>query len=289
MPKQLPVSDRDTPLGQFFTDLERLRDIFKQLTAMPKLEKRILVLHGVGGVGKTSLLRMFRFHCKGAHIPIALASGDETRSAVDVLNRWANDLEEDAIALPTFAKAFDYYRAVQAKAVEQAEKIGEKLAKDAAKTITETVLSTIPGIGPILGKLGGMSVEALIDWLRGQGFAKVDIDLMLDPTKRLTDDFLFDIEKIAPTRRIVLMLDTFEKMTTLEDWTCDLAHRLHPNLLLVIAGRSIPDWDPRWMGWLAQAQVEEIELMSPDVMRELVRRYYKTLTNRELDIVQAEG
>jgi len=173
--------------------------------------------------------------------------------------------------------------------VDQAETVSQKLAKGAAKTITETVLSTIPGIGPILGKLGGMSAEAFVDWLRGQGFAKPDIDLLLDPTKRLTDDFLADIAKIAPTRRVVLMLDTLEKITGLEAWMCNLAQGLHPNLLLVVAGRGLPNWDRRWVGWLAEAYVEEIELMPPEVMSDLVQRYYELLTHRELDFVQAEG
>ena len=44
-----------------------------------------------------------------------------------------------------------------------------------------------------------------------------------------------DIAKAAATRRIVLMLDTFEQMTTLDDWVCQLVRSLHPNTLVVIA------------------------------------------------------
>ena len=128
--------------------------------------------------------------------------------------------------------------------------------------------SAIPVIGPIAGALGGMGAEALVDWLRGQGFAKADIDLLLDPAKKLTDDFLADIERVAPKRRLVLMLDTFEQLSALEDWARDLAQRLHPNVLLVLAGRAMPNWDRAWPGWLAQAHVEELKPMTDDVMRD---------------------
>ncbi|HJW84035.1 MAG TPA: hypothetical protein VJ754_07000 [Anaerolineae bacterium] len=59
-------TDFDKDLLTYFTDVEYLRDAFKQKVAAPTLTKRLLVIHGVGGVGKSSLLRMFRLHCKGA-------------------------------------------------------------------------------------------------------------------------------------------------------------------------------------------------------------------------------
>ena len=72
------------------------------------------------------------------------------------------------------------------------------------------------------------------------------------------------------------MLDTFEQLSALEDWARDLAQRLHPNVLLVISGRAMPNWGHAWSGWLAQAHVEELKPMTDDVMRTLIRRYYAT-------------
>jgi len=302
-------SDLDKDLLAYFTDVEHLRNAFKNSIATPKLMKRLLIIHGVGGIGKSSLMKMFRLQCKSMNVPIGLTSGDESKSALDVLTRWTVDLKMDGIELPVFNKTFEHYRAIQAKVDKQSKKalnghghVAEFAGKAASKTaeavagafVGAALGSVIPGIGTAIGGalggiLGGMGAEALVDWLRGQGFAKPDIDLLLDPTKRMTDDFLADIDKIAPKRRIVLMLDTYEKMIMLEDWTCNLAQSLSPNLLLVIAGRGVPNWDRRWVGWLAQADVEEIELMPYAVMSNLVRRYYKTLTDSVLDTAQAEG
>lgn len=294
--------NHDKELSEFFTDVEHLRDWFKNAVAAPTLPKRLLVIHGVGGVGKSSLLRMFRLHCKSVSVPVALASGDEAKSALDVLTRWTEDLKADGIALPTFGKTYEHYRAIQAKVENESAKTAEKLAKGAAKTVIETAASTIPGVGPLVGKLGGMGAEALVDWLRGF-LTKPDIDLLLDPAKKLTDDFLADVANAANKRRIVLMLDTFEQMTALDDWARDVAQRvgqisnlpegqiknLSYGVLLVIAGRALPNWSRAWDGFIANAQIEELKPMTEEVMRELIQRYYATMRGGEPNPTQVEA
>lgn len=301
-------SDFDKDLFAYFTDVDYLRDLFKALVSAPALPKRLLVIHGVGGVGKSSLLRMFRLHCKGAHVPVALASGDEQKSAFDVLARWTDDLKADGVAFPSFGKTFEHYRAIQAKVDEQAKKAQDtrsRMADIASKAASKTaeaaggalagaaIGSVIPGIGTAVGAtlggvLGGTGAEALVDWLRG--FLKQpDIDLLLDPVKKLTDDFLADVAQAADKRRIVLMLDTFEQMTALDYWVREVAQRLHANVLFVIAGRVLLSWSHAWDGWLAHAQIEELKPMSKGNMRELVQRYYATMRGGEPNPAQVEA
>ena len=122
-----------------------------------------------------------------------------------------------------------------------------------------------------------------------RGFKKPDIDLLLDPAKKLTDDFLTDIAKVAEKRRVVLMLDTFEQMTALDDWTREVAQRLNPNVLFVIAGRALPNWSRAWDSWQKNAQVEELKPMTEDVMRDLVWRYYATMHGGEPDPKQVDA
>lgn len=294
-------------IADYFTDMEHLRDLFKTLVAAPILPKRLLVMHGLGGVGKSSLLRMFRLHCKSMHIPVALASGEEANSAVDVLANWADDLRAEGIKLPIFTKTIEHYRAIQAKVDEQVRKAqdgrskaldivgkaGSKTAEAVSGAIAGAAIgSIIPGIGTAAGSalggaLGGMGAEALMDWLNGF-LKKPDIDLFLDAAKRLTNDFLNDLAQAAPKHRLVLMLDTYEQMSAVDDWTRDLAQRVPPNVLLVIAGREMVNWDRQWPGWMAQAEVHPLEPMTPDVMRELVRNYYATQVGGEPDPTQVE-
>lgn len=84
---------QDLELEKYFTDVEALRDWFDKAIVADTLPKRLLVIWGVGGIGKSSLLRMFRLNCKTARVPVGLASGDEAKSAVDVLTRWGEDLK----------------------------------------------------------------------------------------------------------------------------------------------------------------------------------------------------
>ena len=307
----------DVDLSDYFTDVEDLRDAFKASVAEPMPTKRLFVIHGVGGAGKSSLLQMFRLHCKGVHVPVALASGDEAKSALDVLYRktetgedrgWVSDLKVDGVRFPKFDVSYEHYRAIQAKVDEQAKKAQDargRMANIAGKAASKTaeaasgalagaaIGSIIPGIGTAIGGalggvLGGMGAEALVDWLRG--FLKQpDIDLLLDPTKKLTDDFLADVAPAADKRRIVLLLDTFEQMTALDDWAREVAQRLPANALFVIAGRALPNWSRAWPSWMANAQVEELKPMTEDNMRELVRRYYATMRGGEPNPAQVEA
>ncbi len=281
MPKQSNQSNYDTDLFQFFTDVEDLRRIFSHTVEAPSLQKPMLVIHGVGGVGKSSLLRMLRFYCKQKGIPVGLASGDEAKSAIETLAQWSMNLKDAGIKLKTFSKNYEQYQAIQAKVEEQTrkaidlrEKAVNSVGKATAKTLVEMMASTIPVVGPIASAVGGMGAEAFVDWLHGF-LSKPEIDLLLDPTKKLSTNFLEDIEKASAKQRFVLMLDAFEQLSSLEDWVCNLAKELSPNILLVLAGRAVPEWDRKWPGWLARANVQELKPMTDDVMRELIRRYYE--------------
>jgi len=297
-------TDFDNDLLSYFTDVEHLRNAFKEYVASPKLPKRLIVIHGVGGVGKSSLLRMFRLFCKSEKIPVALASGDDAKSVFDVLTRWTEDLKGDGSKFSALGKTLESYRAIQAKVEGQAKKSQNKVADIASKAASKTaetaggallgaaIGSVIPGVGTAIGGalggvVGGMGAEALTDWLRGF-LSKPDIDLLLDPAKRLSADFLDDITKIAEKKRVVLLLDTFEHLSALEDWVGEVAQKIHLNVLLVIAGRKLPDWN-LWSGWMMNAQVEELKPMTEDVMRELIRRYYATMRGGEPDSVQVDA
>jgi tetratricopeptide (TPR) repeat protein/uncharacterized membrane protein len=300
-------TDFDNNLQSYFTDMEHLRGAFKKYVSAITLSKRLFVIHGVGGAGKSSLLRMFRIHCRSEKIHVALASGDDAKSVFDIIMHWMNDLKTDGVKFSSLSKTMETYHAIQAKVNDQAIKTqnaSRQIADIASKTASKTaetaggalmgaaIGSIFPGVGTAIGGalggvLGGMGAEALADWLRGF-LTKPDIDLLLDPSQKLTSDFLDDIAKAAEKQRIVLMLDTFEQMTALDDWARDVAQRIHPNVLIVIAGRKLPDWNRAWQGWMINAQVEELKPMTEDIMRELIRRYYATMRGGEPDPEQVE-
>jgi tetratricopeptide (TPR) repeat protein len=285
----------DSDLEQFFTDAEYACQAFEDLVSADAMPKRLLVIHGVGGVGKSTLLKMYRLSCYRRGIPVALVGAEDAPSSVDVLSGWADDLSRMGVKLRTFANTLDHYRALGAKVEEEAKKAkeamrgaAEKAGKAAAKTAVEMVASAIPVIGPLAAALGGAGTEAAIDWLRGF-LSKPDLDLYLDPSKRLTTDFLEDLTRAGAKQRIVLMVDTYEQITALDDWMRELTGALPDNVLLVIAGRALPAWDRAWPGWMGRAQIIELKEMTEEDLANLVQRYYAYIRGGEPDPLQVKA
>ncbi|GAB4546126.1 MAG: tetratricopeptide repeat protein [Anaerolineae bacterium] len=285
----------DSDLEQFFTDAEYARQAFEDLISADPMPSRLLIIHGVGGVGKSTLLKMYRLSCYRRRIPVALVGVEDALSSVALLAAWADDLSRMGVKLRTFSKTLDYYRALQAKVEEEAKKAkeamrgaAEKVVKAAAKTAVEMTAIAIPGVGPFAAALGGAGTEAAIDWLCGF-LSKPDIDLYLDPSTRLTTDFLEDLADAAARQRIVLMVDTYEQIRALDDWMRELAYSLPDNLLLVIAGRSIPSWDRKWPSWMGRAKIVEIEALNDEDLAVLVTKYCARFQIGEPNVQQVEA
>jgi hypothetical protein len=289
------TTDEESDLEQFYTDSEHALQIFEQLVTSVTLPKRLLMIHGLGGVGKSTLLKMYALTCQKHHIPSALIASEEASSSVDVLAKWEADLKRDGITLPSFQKTLNRYRAVQAKVEAEAKKghqgaslVADKMGKTVAKTAINMAASAIPIVGPLVGAVGSESAEAFIDWLRSF-LTKPDVDLYLDPTMRLESDFQNDLSRAIAHQRIVLMADTYEQMTTLDSWMRELARNLPKNVLLVIAGRNIPAWDRSWQDWLGKAEIVELKEMTPDNIRRLVYRYHTHIRRSDPDSKQVEA
>ena len=291
----LQTGNEESDLEKFYTNTEHARRVFEQMVTATSPAKRILAIHGLGGVGKSTLLKMYTLTCRKHHIPAALVASEEAPSPVDVLAEWEADLNHDGITLPTFQKTLNHYRAIQAKVEAEAKKghqaasqIAGAMGKTVAKTAITMAASAIPVVGPLVGAVGGESVEAFVDWLRGF-LTKPDMDLYLDPAKRLDGDFLNDLSRAAARQRIVLMTDTYEQMTALDDWMRELARKLPKNVLLVIAGRNVPAWDRSWQDWMGRADILELKEMTPDNIRTLVDRYYAHIRSGDPDPKQVEA
>jgi ATP/maltotriose-dependent transcriptional regulator MalT len=286
-----PTDTNDTDLERFFTDAEEARKRFEEFVTAPALPRRLLVIHGVGAVGKTSLLKMYRLRCRRSSVPVTLVGGEEAPSVVDLLSRLAADLSGDGLPLPAFQRTLDRYRDVQTKVEMEAHKVGQdhadaadELAKAAAKGLIKVAASFVPG-GSLIEAVGSDAAEAVLNLLRAK-LDRAEFELFLDPARPLTDDFLADMAEAARSRRAVVMLDTFEQITALGDWVREFVRRMPDNVLVVIAGRELPDWDPAWPGWIARAAIVELREMTDADMEQLVQRYYALFDRGEADAAQ---
>ena len=276
-------NDVDNYFQERYTGMEHMRRMFQDYTAATPLPKRIILLHGVGGIGKSTLLRMFRLYCHSVSIPVGLAAGGEAISLIDVLSNWTDDLKSQGITLSNFTKTVKHYRSIQAKIEDQAHKKRDAVNKTAQRIVEATGI-----LSPFTSALRDMPADALSDWLLGF-LSKPDVDLLLRPNQKISTDFLKDINKAAEKKRLVLLLDTFEQMSALEDWLGEIAQNIYPNVLLVIAGRRLPNWHRVWPGWLVNAWVEELKPLTDDTMRELIHRYYASTHSGKPDPAQVES
>src|SRR5689334_15624263 len=150
-------ADEDTDLERFYTDSEYALQIFEQLVKATHLFKRLLVIHGIGGVGKSTLLKMYGFSCRRQRIPSVLVASEEAPSPVDVLAGWAQHLNREGVTLPVFQRTLTHYRAIQGKIEAEVEKASQAksqlagtMGKAAAKTAIGMAASFIPIFGPIV-------------------------------------------------------------------------------------------------------------------------------------------
>jgi tetratricopeptide (TPR) repeat protein len=225
---------------------------------------------------------------------VALVGGEDAPSVVALLERWGADLEGSGVGLPAFGDTLRRYREVQARVDAEAAKAGEaqaeaatKLGMAAAKGVLKIAASAVPG-GAIIEAVGSETAEALINFLRAK-LAKADLDLYLDPTGPLTEDFLHDVSEAAGRGRIAMMLDTFDQFTSLSPWLGEVAKRLPGDVLLVIAGREIPAWEDDWPGWVANATILELTAMTDADVERLVRNYYALYDRGEPDPEQVRS
>ncbi|HKZ83404.1 MAG TPA: hypothetical protein VJ793_07075 [Anaerolineae bacterium] len=88
-------SDDDADLEKFHTDAEYALRLFDQLVSgSQELVKRLLVVHGVGGVGKTTLLRMYRLNCHHiARAELGLLAVDYATAKFEALPNRAQRVE----------------------------------------------------------------------------------------------------------------------------------------------------------------------------------------------------
>jgi tetratricopeptide (TPR) repeat protein len=288
-----PSSNEDSDLVMFFTGCEDALDVFEHLAAGQNPQKRLLIVHGVGGTGKSSLLKMYHRFCRLQNIPSALARGEEALSPASILAEWGEGLKEFGVNLPTLEKSLNHYRTLQSKIdaeAKKAEKDGTvapiAAGKIAFKTAAGVAASFVPGIGPLIKAAGDVGTDLLMERLHGV-LPRSDLEFFLDPTQQLNREFLGDLGGVQ-AQRIVLIVDTYEQISMFDNWMCALARSLPKNILLVVAGRAIPAWDRAWQGWIGSAELVEQKEMSAEDIHLLVQRYYKHMRGLLPDQDQVE-
>src|SRR5262249_23227595 len=126
-------------LESFFTNVEEPRAYFQRAITGPALDKKLLVIHGVGGIGKSSLLRMFQLSCITSNVPAGIASGDSDRSVLEILTAWSTEIQGAKVRMRSFSKALEQLVSIESKVREKGAGKSGRAAELAEKTAALTV------------------------------------------------------------------------------------------------------------------------------------------------------
>lgn len=222
--------------NRLFTGREKERRFFASMLE-GREPTRVLVVTGMGGIGKTELLKQFQHLADERHVPWVRIDGSTAEDVPRILDEIARQLVAKDIKLEPLGRSLREYARIRAKLPAPAR---------AAFTMTAEAIGgathAIPGIPPELAAgaqaASGDLAASIYDVLK-----PADVELYLDAPRRLTDRF---VRSLSNTRRgIVLFFDTYEKMLGLDPWLRDLALRVTDcSVWLVTAGQA--KLDTRW-------------------------------------------
>lgn len=266
------AADRYAGLDAYFTNRDEILWEFAEMLQAVSPSKRLLMLYGIGGVGKSSLLAMFQRYCRQMNMGVGFASANSARSALDILWEWSNTLKAGGMELWAFGRAWEEFRRVHEVIATQWQD----------HTVSEMLPSSVFG-SSLQAANSGMQAP----WLQAV-LSPQEARLVLEPVVGITNAFLHDLKRLTEERSVVLMVDTYEQIRSLDGWLSHVARRLPPGVYMVIAGREMIDWVDHWEGWLAQTRFHAVEPLSEPDSAELIARYVQSQIGNSLPGEQTE-
>lgn len=260
-------------VANYYVDAQGLLKDLEDLSRVGNLSLDVVHIYGHGGLGKTSLLAMYKWSCLRHGILAAQVNGAEVKDPLEFLKKLAMELRRLGIAMVAFEKSWKKYEKKQATLTEPAEHnqaAGMSVLNKAAEA-AGNIAKLAPGPGNLIDAAvrGSASVAGAVhSW-----FTKEDLELYWNAQQRLADQFGKDLCKVASRQRVVLLLDTYDQASGMDDWLKNWSESLPSNVLLVIAGRHRPRREWYDATGLKSAREYELVPMKDNDLRSLVRRY----------------
>ena len=277
---QQVFTDRVTEVGAFDSALHSLGSALAAAGISPVTDRamprrNVLAYYGVGGIGKTTLSEELERRFTG---PPGSAT-DSERAAIrfDFADSAAFDLESYVLRLraglghlaPSW-HAFDVAFSVYWQRAHPGESLDEFITKDSAlrrvarriglseqiaATLTDAFGAALPGVARAAHVVGGLVYAQAKQAVIGHRVLKdcdllddlLDADADIEALSYFPYLLAWDLDRLpAPKPRAVVLLDTFEEVTSratrdMERWLQRSAY-LMPNVLFVVTGRNRLDW-----------------------------------------------
>ncbi|MBN1991181.1 MAG: hypothetical protein JW953_00645 [Anaerolineae bacterium] len=264
-----------------FIDREFEQELFEELLQF-KDQARILAIRDAGGMGKTQLLHKFQYRCRVVKpsTPVSLVALDQLPDSSPLA--LVQEIEKDLAArlnFPTFAhyetarRACDFTTIRGAIDLRYADLHDAEVKMAGVMTIIEHA-ETVSGAAP---PTFTPEQQAMAQTLCVQAF-------------------LADLSRHCQEQRVVIMLDAYETCDpALRQWLldhlldryCFNIDRRPPQLVVVIAGREIPEFEYLWPSEDCQAVVKSVRTLSQwttNHVEECLRVHGFSYTQRQLKL-----
>ncbi|MGW9130475.1 tetratricopeptide repeat protein [Streptomyces sp. NPDC055681] len=207
-------------------------------------------VRGVGGVGKSTLLRQWREAAQRAGAVTAVVDENDVHGVPQALSEVVRQLAEEAGPLKGFDRAVEQFRREQEAAVESAPAEGAGAAEGGAslssRLVTQATLgavSMVPGASVVTAMANPEAAAQVLDRLRSGGGARRRRGRGGD-VAALSRAFVAELDRLCGQDRwVVLFFDTWEQTSRyLDGWVRDLLQDtfglLPVNVMVVLAGRD---------------------------------------------------
>jgi tetratricopeptide (TPR) repeat protein len=201
-------------------------------------------VRGVGGVGKSTLLRQWQEAARRADAVTAMVDENDVHGVQQALVELARQLAEQAGPCKEFDKAVEQFRRERAAQGEPMPVEGE--ASLSSRVVTQAALgaaSLIPGAGVVTAMANPDAAAQGLDRLRSASQARARRGARSDEAD-LSRAFVAELERLRRRHRwVVLFFDTWEQTARyLDGWLLSLLDEefgpVPANVIIVLAGRD---------------------------------------------------
>jgi hypothetical protein len=226
-----------------FIGREREQGLFEELLE-PKTATQILAISAKEGDGKSRLLENFKLRCRtgSPHIPVSVIALSNHSSPLSLIQNIARDLNSWGVKFENFRK-FEVAR--------MSADYGTFISQGSAHLQgADFSYSQNPQISGIMTNVNSAETVSI-----STAPTSLTPEQEKDAQEVVIDSFFHDLHDYCSNKRVVLMLDSFDKCDDeLKDWiTGDffqknfIIDRCESCLLaLVIAGIKVPDFHKLW-------------------------------------------
>ena len=258
---------------QSFSGRHQELEVFAENLKRPVDDPRrrsIWMLKGIGGIGKSTLLRRFQSIAESQKHVTANVDEHTKPSVLDVMGAFASQIEAQAHHFEPFMSRYRTYQQLQNQIEADPERpsgFAAALGRAGGRILTETI-KAVPGGALVPSLLGDDFIaeksSELAIFLTKKVGNKDDVRLMLEPIDELTPLFIQSLTRITEDCRVALFFDTYERTSMyLDKWLREVLEgdtfsELPLEVLVVIAGRD--DLGQEWTHEYIVPFVERIDL-----------------------------